>query len=106
MRLTDLRLSVYSQLAACLQQCSHGDGDSPGEPWWVVMAVHLDITRQEQMDIGEFLYPDYHFSPSDHKIIKCDIVSGFQFYVFFPLFVTGQINILALNTVNYLLIKM
>jgi len=76
MRLTDLRLSVYSQLAACLQQCSHGDGDSPGEPWWVVLAVHLDITRQEQMDIGKFLYPDYHLIASDHNMIECDIVSG------------------------------
>jgi len=54
MRLSDLPLSVYRQLAACLQQCSHGDGDDPVEPWWAVMALHLDITRQEQMDIGKF----------------------------------------------------
>jgi len=54
MHLSDLRLSVYRQLAARLEQCSHGEGDDPGEPWWVVMAVHLDITRREQMDIGKF----------------------------------------------------
>ena len=54
MHLYDLPLSVYRQLAACLEQCSHGDGDDPGEPWWVVMAVHPDITRREQMDIGKF----------------------------------------------------
>ena len=57
MILSELRASVCRQLAACLQQCSHGDGDDPGEPWWVVMAetcTDLDITRQEQMDIGIF----------------------------------------------------
>ena len=55
MLLSELRVSVYRQLAACLQQCSHGDSDDPGEPWWVVMAetcTDLDITRQEEMDIG------------------------------------------------------
>ena len=55
MLLSELRVSVYRQLAACLQQCSHGDGDDRGEPWWVVIAetcTDLDITRQEEMDIG------------------------------------------------------
>jgi len=57
MRLSDLRLSVYRQLAACLEQCSHRDGADPGEPWWAVMALHLDITRREQLDIGKFENP-------------------------------------------------
>ena len=55
MLLSELRVSVYTQLAACLQQRCHGDGNNPGEPLWVVMAetcTDLDITRQEQMDIG------------------------------------------------------
>ena len=52
MRLSKLHVSVYMELAASLQQRCHDDGDDQGEPWWVVMAVHLPITRQEQMDIG------------------------------------------------------
>jgi len=59
MLLSEVRSSLYTQLAACLQRRSHGDGDDPGKPWWVVMAetcTDLDITRQEQMDIGKFYY--------------------------------------------------
>jgi len=58
MALHDLRNSVYTQLARCLQQrCRHGDGDDPGQPWWIVMAetcTDLDITRRERMAIGMF----------------------------------------------------
>jgi len=57
MLLSELRASVYRQLADCLQQPCHDVGDDRDEPWWVVMAeacTDLDITRQEQMDIGNF----------------------------------------------------
>ena len=55
MLLSELRVSVYRELAACLQQPCHDAGDDLGEPWWVVMAqtcTDLDITRLEQMEIG------------------------------------------------------
>jgi len=55
MYISELRVHVYNQLATCLQQRCHGDGDDPGKPWWVVMAetcTDLHITKREQMDIG------------------------------------------------------
>ena len=79
MLLSELRVSVYRQLAACLQQCSHGDGNDPGEPWWVVMAetcTDLDITRQEEMDIGKVYIP--HFTISI-KFFKFTHVLSFYF---------------------------
>jgi len=63
MLLSELRVCVYSELAACLQQPCHDAGDDPDKPWWVVMAetcIGLDITRQEQMEIGDFIYRCYH----------------------------------------------
>jgi len=61
MLLSELRSSVYRQLAACLQQPWYvGDNDYFGEPRWPVMAetcTDLDITRQEQMDIGKVDIP-------------------------------------------------
>jgi len=74
MNISELRVSVYDKLAACLQQCSHSDGDDPGEPWWVVMAktcTDLDITRQEQKDIGKVYIPFNHRSIQSYSNAHC-----------------------------------